>query len=262
MLSLNGQVMPAAEARIDPADRGFLLGDGLFETMAIRGGGVRFLDRHLARLADGCRVIGMPVPDTAEAAIAQLLQASPTEAGSLRLTWSRGPGPRGLMPPQDLTPTLLITVTPGTPPCGPIHLMTARTVRRNEQSPTARIKCLSYLDNVLARQEAATKGADDALLLNSQGRVAETTIANLHLFLDGVWVTPPVSEGALPGVMRAALLESGLVQEGVIYAAAMDRVRAAVVSNSGGVRAVSSLDGRLLDLVLTSGLIANFQCAD
>lgn len=256
MLYLNGRLMTADEARIDPTDRGFLLGDGLFETMAIRGGRVRFLDRHLARLWEGCRVLGVMVPDQAENAIARLLHAHPVETGSLRLTWTRGPGPRGVLPPAQPSPTLLITVTHGAAPASPVKLMTATVTRRNEFSPTARIKCLAYLDNVLARQEAEAQGADEAILLNSRGRVAETTIANLHVYLDGFWVTPPVTEGALPGVMRAALMEAGLVQEAVIFQAAMTRVKAAVVSNSGGLRAVSSLDGRALDADVANRLIA------
>lgn len=246
MLWLNDHLMPVAEARIDPADRGLLLGDGLFETMAVEDAAPRHFSAHMDRLKAGCALLGMPFPDRAEEAIAAVIAANAMDNGSLRLTLTRGPGPRGILPPSPATPTLLVTASLASPPTGPVSLVTATVTRRNEFSPTSRVKCLSYLDNVLARQEAAAKDADDAILLNTQGRVAETTIANLFLRIDGTWATPPVDDGCLPGVMRGSLLEAGKAQERPLAPADLIRADAACVSNATGVRAVAEIDGRIL----------------
>lgn len=246
MLWLNDRLVRPEDARIDPADRGFLLGDGLFETMAVAEGGVRHLDRHLDRLRTGCAVLGLPFPARAEEAIAAVIAAQALDVGVLRLTLTRGPGPRGVLPPDVPTPTLLVTATAGTPPSGPVRLVTTRVTTRNEHSPLCRIKCLSYLDNILARQDAAARDADDAILLNTQGRVAETTIANLFLRLHGSWHTPRLEDGCLPGVMRAALLEQDRAVERTLHPADLRHADAACVTNATGIRPVANIDGRPL----------------
>lgn len=246
MLWLNDRLIPPEEARIDPADRGLLLGDGLFETIALRDAAPRHLDRHMDRLTAGCALLGLPFPGQAEAAIAAVIDANAIDSGTLRLTLTRGPGPRGVLPPADPTPTLLVTATAGPPPTAPVSLVTATATLRNERSPTCRIKSLSYLDNVLARQEAAAKDADDAILLNTAGRVAETSVANLFLRLHGTWHTPRLDDGCLPGVMRAVLLEDGRAQERPLVPADLRNADAACVTNATGIRAVSEIDGRIL----------------
>lgn len=246
MLWLNDRLIPPEEARIDPADRGLLLGDGLFETMAVTGGAVRAFARHMDRLKAGCALLGLPFPARAEEAVAAVIGANAMDDGVVRLTLTRGPGPRGVLPPAAPTPTLLVTGVAGLPASAPVSLITATVTRRNEHSPTSRIKCLSYLDNVLARQEAAAKDADDAILLNTQGRVAETTIANLFVKLHGAWHTPRVDDGCLPGVMRAALLEDGRAQERTLVPADLRNAEAACVTNATGIRPVSEIDGRAL----------------
>jgi len=204
---LNGILQEADAARIDPADRGLTLGDGLFETLQAKDGRVLRLEAHLDRLARGAEVIGLPLPDMdLEAALADTLAANGLSDGVLRLTLTRGVGPRGVLPPLAPQPTVLITAAPLPPPAPAACLIGASVTRRNELSPLAAIKSLNYLDNILARQEAARRGADDAVLLNTMERVAETSIANIFAVLDGRLITPPVSEGALPGVMRAAVL--------------------------------------------------------
>ncbi|PWC43191.1 aminotransferase class IV [Azospirillum sp. TSO22-1] len=246
---LNGVIVPESEARIAPADRGLLLGDGLFETLRVSGGRPLRLDRHLARLRAGAEILGLAVPlDDAglAAAMERLLERRGLSEASLRLTLTRGPGPRGLLPPAEPTPTLLITAAPRTPPLPPARVVVARETRRNEHSPLSRIKSLSTLDGVLARQEAARRGADDALLLNTAGRVAEASAANLFLWLDGALVTPPVAEGALPGVLRAAVLEAFPVAERPVTVEDLARTEEAFLTSSLGVRPVVTVDGRTL----------------
>lgn len=248
---LNGTMLPVAEARIDPSDRGFLLGDGLFETMAAHNGAVPELARHYARLRAGALLLRLRVPVdelTLARAIVAVLDANKLREAALRLTLTRGPGPRGLLPPANPAPTLLLTAAPLLPYGGPLRLVTS-TIRRDEESPLSTIKSLNYLPNVLARLEAAERGADDALLLNRAGRVAETSAATLFVFLNGKWITPPVSEGALPGIRRAGLLEAGRVREAVVTVDNLSAAEALCMGSALSLRYIAAIDGRTLPLL-------------
>lgn len=244
---LNDRLVDAAEARIDPSDRGFSLGDGLFETMRAAGGKPLRLAAHLKRLRDGAKVLDLTIPldDKAlAAALEQVLTANSLSDGVLRLTVTRGPGPRGLLPPQPATPTVMVSAGPLPPALGPARAIIATTTRRNEHSPLSRIKNLNYGDNILARLEAARKGADDALLLNSAGRLTESTIANLFLVIDGDTVTPSPKDGCLPGVMRADIMDR--LGAGIAKLGPEDLWMAseAFLTNSLGVRPLIEVDGR------------------
>jgi branched-chain amino acid aminotransferase len=245
-LSLNGDLIDAETARIAPDDRGFTLGDGLFETIAIKKAAPKRLAAHLARMREGAALLGIPVPFT-DAKIAELaasvISANAISAGAVRLTLTRGPGTRGIAPPEAPTPTFMITSGP-LPPDDPLTLMVARTTRRDEGSPLARVKNLGYLDNILARREAVAAGADDAVLLNTQGRVAETTVANIFCLIAGGLVTPPVSEGALPGVMRAEVIKLARAEERPITVAELEQSSEIFVSNALGIRPVVRMNGR------------------
>ncbi len=242
MLWLNGHLLPTHEARIHPTDRGLLLGDGVFETLR----GTTHFTRHLARLRNGAAILGIAIPwtdaDIAAAATAVLAGRD----AALRITLSRGPGPRGLVAPAGTTPTLLLAASPLPPPPPPAHVIIARTTRRNEHSPLARIKSLNYLDSILARQEAATAGADDAILLNTAGQVCEATAANLFVRHATTWTTPPVADGALPGITRALLLEAGFATEATLTPARLLTADAAFLASSLGLRGVASVDGRVM----------------
>lgn len=243
---LNGVLLDVDAARISPADRGFTLGDGLFETMRVTRGVIARQEAHLSRLHAGAQVLGLPLPHMALAEMAsQLLAANSLQDAVLRLTVTRGVGPRGVLPPEAPSPTVLLSAAPLPGPMPPARLVIARGTRRNERSPLCGIKSLNYLDNILARQEAAQTGADDAILLNTRDEVAETTIANLFATIDGALVTPPLSAGALPGVMRADLLGLG-VEERPLTEADLARAQEIFLSSSLGLRAVAALDGRPL----------------
>ncbi len=214
----DGRIIDPAEACISIADRGFLLGDGLFETMPVHQHRVFALDAHLQRLASGLNLLKMADAvdlATLRAGIADYLAAEVMESAVLRLTISRGPGPRGLLPPETAHPAVLLTLSP-MPPARkePLSLHVATVTRRNEFSPLSRIKALPYLDNVLALQEARAHGADEALLLNTRGAIACATAANVFVLREGRLATPPISGGALLGTMRALVLalakETGL----------------------------------------------------
>ena len=246
LIHLNGALVSAAEARVDPADRGLALGDGLFETIRARGGRPLRLAAHCARLRAGAEVLDLPVPVSDEAlgrALEETLKANAVTDGVLRLTLTRGPGPRGLLPPPQPRPTLLITAAAEASSPSPIRAVIATTTRRNEHSPLSRCKCINYLDNILARLEAAKRGAEDALLLNTAGRLAGTTIANLFLVIDGAVVTPPVADGALPGVMRGEVLAAAGAEERSLKPEDLARASEAFVTNCLGIRALVSVDG-------------------
>ena len=186
------------------------MGDGLFETMRVRGGTVLRIERHLSRLRAGAAVLGLsslPKDKELNDAIAKTLTANGLTEVTVRLTISRGvPKRRGLLPEPEPRPSLVIHAEPF---AGYPDELYARGVRavisgipRNEHSPLARVKSLNYLDNVLARHEAETRGADDALLLNTAGDLACASAANLFLLLDGALVTSSVTSGALRGTVR------------------------------------------------------------
>lgn len=248
-LYLNGDILSPEQAGLSPADRGFTLGDGLFETIKVSHAQPLRLGGHLRRLGDGATTLRLPVPssDDLRSALARVIAANGLEYGALRLTISRGPGQRGLLPPQPATPTVLITAGPLPPALPPAQAIIAASVRRNAHSPLSRCKSLSYLDNILARQEAADNNADEAVLLNTDGYVAETTIANLFMVgADGILVTPPVADGALPGIRRAELLRSMVALERSISTDDLRAAREVFLTNALSVRPLVSLDGRAI----------------
>ena len=245
---LNGAL--ASGAAIDPDDRGFTLGDGLFETMRVDDGQPAQLRRHLHRLRAGAATLAIPVPwddDALGAALAATIAANAVRNGSARLTLSRGPAPRGLGFPRPARPTTLITAAgPMSAPAGPVHAVLCTTTRRNEWSPLSRIKSLNYLDGVLARLEADRRGAGDALLSNTRGVLAEASAANLVVLSGGRLLTPPVADGALPGIRRGLLIERCGAVETSLPPEALLRAEAVFLSSSLGLRGVASLDGRAL----------------
>jgi len=246
-ISINGMLTAAADARIDPSDRGFTLGDGLFETIAVRKNAVRHLAAHLARLRNGAGVLGIPLVRTDEqlaALIGETITANALTNAVVRVTLTRGPGARGIVFPPHPTPTLVITVAPLPPPAEPARVITATVTRRNEHSPLSRIKHLNYLDNILARQEATAAGADDAILRNTAGRIAESTVANIFVLVDGGLLTPPIEEGALPGIVRAEAIRLAHAEERAITTEVLARASEVFLTNALGVRPVTHVDGR------------------
>ena len=243
---LNGRLLEDGTAAIDPGDRGFTLGDGLFETIRASGGSACHLDRHFARLRRGAAVLDLPVPWADEAiaeAIAEVLAANRLTDAAIRVTLSRGPGARGVPPPAQPTPTLLITAAAAAP-AGPAVAIIATVTRRNQASPLSQIKSLNYLDNILARLEAARLGANEALLLNTVGRVVESSAANLFVVLDGVLTTPPIEDGPLPGIMRGLLIERCGAVERSLTPDLLFAAESAFLSSSLGLRPLVMVNGR------------------
>lgn len=207
---LNGKLVPMEEARISPHDRGFLYGDGLFETMRAYGGVIFRMEAHLERLDEGARALrfpyGLDMDYLAEACF-HVLWTNELQDAYVRVTVTRGVG--GL--PSEMAgterPTALVTAREFSG--YPAETMTAHvaSVTRNATSPLSRVKSLNYLDNALSRAEATDAGADEALLLDASGHVVEGSSSNVFAVLDGTVTTPPVSAGVLAGITRGCVLE-------------------------------------------------------
>jgi branched-chain amino acid aminotransferase len=244
MIWLNGRLVAREQAHIDPADRGLLLADGLFETLRAYRGHVFKLEEHLQRLAAGAAELGIPLPldpPSIAQAVRETLDANQLAAAdaAIRITLTRGPGQRGLLPPDDPLPTLIVSAAAyqAPPSVDGFIAVAAKRVRRNEKSVTSRIKTLGYLDNVIAQTEAAATGADEAIMLNNQGTVACGGRSNLFAVIDGTLRTPALEDGALPGITRHTVLalcrsEAIDLLEGTITHADLRNASEVFVTNS------------------------------
>ena len=201
-------------------DRGFQLGDGVFETLRARGGRAAELEEHLARLRSSAVGLGIELADGTEATltagIAELLAAEglagPAGDASIRITVSRGAyRARGLLPVGDTpAPTMAIQAWPVGPPPEDhlrrgLHLVASR-VRRDPENPLAALKTTSRADYVYARLEARHAGADDAIFLTIDGHLSEATSANLFLVRGDELATPALACAILPGTTRSWIL--------------------------------------------------------
>lgn len=214
MIFLNGKFIPSNEFKIEVSDRGFLLSDGLFETMRVYNGKVFGLEDHYARLVVGSGVLKIPVTislDEMNIIISKLLDANELSQkdATLRITLTRGSGPRGLLPPAEPKPTVMVTVAPfPASHHAPVNLHICTTTRRNERSPLSNIKSLCYLDNILAKMEAVENKADDAILLNTRDNVASASAGNIFIVTaDNTIITPRIEDGILPGITRKHVIE-------------------------------------------------------
>lgn len=212
---LNGALVDEALARISPFDRGFLLGDGVFETLRAYRSRPHALEAHLARLRASCEAVRLPFPEGLADALAQTLRANGLAEAAVRITITRGPGGRGASPRGAGPPTILVTAMPvperAEAYARGLRLATSRRRRLPEASLPPAVKSTNYLVHVLARIEAEEAGADDALFVDDAGRVVEATQANVFALQGDTLLTPPLSSGCLPGQTRAEVI--GLAPE-------------------------------------------------
>lgn len=234
-----GQWGPPGALRLPLDDRGLLLGDGLFETLLVAGGQPRLLVEHLDRWRLGAALLGLPEPPDRDALaplIAEAIQRGGIPRGALRLNWSRGSGGRGidLPSPADvpLEPRFWLQLTAWRPTFAPVRVLVSQTEWRHPPSLASRCKTFAYGWAVQARREARAAGADDALVRNTAGELCCATTANLLLRLGGLWHTPPLASGCLPGVMRARALALGLIQEAPLAPEALEEADAGLLLNS------------------------------
>lgn len=194
-------------------DRGLQYGDGLFETLSIRGGRVRFIDAHLARLASGCERLGLTqiTETTLRHEIHQAARDAP-DSSLLKLIVTRGSGPRGYAPRGQFPPRRVMSLF--SPP-GPVPedvTLRIATQTAGESASLAGIKHLNRLENVLASREAAHKHCFEALMLDAAGQLVGGIMSNVFVASRGVLATPRVDRAGVAGVMRSVVLrECGLL---------------------------------------------------
>jgi branched-chain amino acid aminotransferase len=261
---VNGTLARADAPHLSAFDRGFQLGDAVFETLRARGGRTTELNEHLARLRASADGLAITLPRNAEAniaaGIADLLRAEdlagPDGDAAIRVTVSRGPFfGRGLLPPADAEPipTIVVQAWPVPPPPAGhiekgIRLVTS-AVRRDPSSPLARLKTTSRADHVYARLEAKRAGADDALFLTVEGHLSEATSANVFLVKDKSLRTPSLVCGILAGTTRDWILAwAGRVglepMESLLLPADLAAADEAFLSSSvAGILPVTTVDG-------------------
>ena len=264
---LNGEFTDGT-LTVDAHDRGFMLGDGLFETIAVVNHRPLWLAEHLQRMKRAAAELGIPfVAGLAERGVKAVLTKSSKKSEVLRVTLSRGVASRGLGS-DGAKPTLLLTLD-GFPAANlfqPCRLKVS-TIRRNEFAPSSRLKSLSYIDGILAAREVMGD-ADDALMLNMAGAVASTTIANIFLLRKTALVTPALDQGVVAGITRGVLLDNTVgVFEAKVEIRDLFMAEAVFLTNSlRFVRPVTHINGESLVTGSLEGLkdmlctLARKQC--
>ncbi len=218
---LNDALCPVDEARVSALDRGFLYGDTLFETMRFSAQRVHGLPRHLQRISTAAERLGFawrrPVAELPQL-LGAVIEANAQPEGVLRLTLSRGIGPRGPNPAGAHSPTLLITQSPLPQDLSARWLTGYRLVLSPWRKPAPDMlpvwaKHGNYLNSILAHRAALEAGADDALLCTHDGHLAEASTSNVFVLIDGVLHTPDARSGALLGIMRGVVLEQAMLMK-------------------------------------------------
>jgi len=211
---VNGSFVNLTQAKISVFDRGFLYGDGLFETMRAYWGKIFRLEDHLDRLFSSAKGIDLAFSYTRKelkSIIERILKINSLSEAYIRLTLSRGVSEPGLIS-ECKSPATLVIVAREFESLSPVEYRkgwraTVVETRQNQASPLSRLKSLNFLNNILARKEAEAKRVDEGILLNSLGEITEASTSNIFLVRKGVVVTPPEEAGLLAGITRKVVLE-------------------------------------------------------
>src|SRR5437867_2611571 len=212
---IDGKFYAEGDAKVSVFDHGLLYGDGIFEGIRFYNGRVFRLEEHLERLWDSARSICLEIPMSQRAmteALLETIRQNHLREGYIRLLVTRGVGNLGLNPEQCKNPSVIIIVATialyhedfyrkG------LSIVTVATRRSNPASLNPAVKSLNYLNNVMARIEANLAGADEALMLNDAGNVAECTADNVFIIKHGQIFTPPTTAGALQGITRSNVFD-------------------------------------------------------
>jgi branched-subunit amino acid aminotransferase/4-amino-4-deoxychorismate lyase len=262
---LNDKLVPLDQARVSVNDRGFLYGDGFFETLKAEAGRIHFLKEHLARLQASAQTFRMPFPEDFpwEARLHQLLAANGLEQGQARvkILSTRGVA-LGMGLPQEARPTLVIWATSYTPPDPEEYARGWEVVTFPEARSTflGRHKSLNYLFYLAARQYALDQEAQEALILEADGLVSEGAATSL-VYAQGGGFSTPQAPSALAGV-TLVVLARGLARQGLTLKvvpttpAQLAQAECLWLTNSlMGVMPVASLDGRELSISPATGLL-------
>lgn len=214
VIFLNDTIVEETAGRLSTLDRGFLYGDGVFETLRSYNKKPFQLEDHVTRLSHSARYFDIPFRYTTRQIrpiIEQLLTLNDCRDAYIRMTLSRGFGTHGLIPADTCTPTFVIHAKPFVDYSASsyktgISLITSG-LRRSTTCPISSHKTLNYLTNYLIKKEAVEKGVHDAIILNTNNHVAECAVSNIFLVEKDTVLTPSLAANILPGVTRRTILE-------------------------------------------------------
>ena len=207
---INGHVLENDDNVVSIFDRGFTLADGAFETMYFDTGIVEYFQYHTLRLRNALSTLAIPHHIDDESllnAIVKTADMNGYKTCAVRVTVTRGVGGRGLALPQEQLPTMTITVSTverNRPPAR----MGVSEYTRNDTSPLSSLKTLSYTDGVMALEDVSQRGFDEALILNTKGRVCCASAGNIFFVLGNNLVTPDLAQGCLAGITRSIVIQS------------------------------------------------------
>jgi len=242
---------------INPADRGFTVGEGVFETLVVRAGQPFALERHLARLLNSARILRIAQPDLSvvREAVQKTIAANAKvigDLGRLRITYTAGP--------LDHIPTLTVTCTPQVPWPESTSAITVPWIR-NERSSITGAKSTSYAENVVALAAARDAGVSEALFANSIGNLSEGATSNIFLVLDGEVLTPTLASGCLAGVTRELVIQWFNVKEVELpFDVLSDAQELFLTSTTRGIHPLVRIDQRHLEIgQVTRQLRAQFE---
>lgn len=212
IIYLNGDFLPLKEAKIAVTDYGFLFGYGLYETMRVYEGNFFRLDRHLSRFQRSAETLQIKVDSNElKKAILETVRRNNFKSARVRFTVTPGSGNPTPDPRTCVKPTILIVGTQYTPYPESTYNKGFRviisSIHRNSQSTLPNMKTTCFLESMLSRRQARDAGADDALLINDRGMLAEASSSNIFIFAKGVLKTPKPENGLLPGITRDIVLE-------------------------------------------------------
>ena len=211
---MSGKLLEASEAKVNVLDHGLLYGDGVFEGIRVYEGNIFRLKEHLERLERSAKAILLKLPWSLaeiEKATVDTCRANGLKNGYIRLLVTRGEGSLGISPDSCKVPELIIIADQIKVHAGVengIKIITSSQRQMPIDVFPAQVKSLNYVKNVVAKMEAARLGYPDALILNSQGYVAEAIVENVFIVKNGELLTPPASIGALEGITRAAVMDT------------------------------------------------------
>ncbi|MBI5533425.1 MAG: aminotransferase class IV [Deltaproteobacteria bacterium] len=217
LVLINGEVVTPDRAVVSVHDRGFLYGDSIFEVLRTYDRKPYALAEHVERLFQSAGRVAIDMPVSRQALEAEILSAVAQTSGAgelvVRVQITRGIGPLGLDPTLAREPLRVILVEPIVLPHADdyrkgIGVVLVQTERTTDNTPAAGAKVANYLVSLLALREAYAKGAKEAIIVDGRGRVLEGTTSNVFVVKDKVILTPPESEGILPGITRIGLLEA------------------------------------------------------
>lgn len=237
-----------------PTDDRIFLGEGLFETLKVESGKPCFAYLHWQRLSDSAQKLGMPFDLTFEHWLEHLLHKIKSDNlyhGGIKAILSGGSAPRGLAVRGQISQLVLQTFN-YTVETHPLKLVSVPWLR-DAANPVFQVKSVNYLEAILARRHAIDLGADDALFFNLQHHVTETTCANLFMIQKQCLLTPPVTDGVLPGITRARIfklskqLNIDCIEASLTKSMLRDADVVFLVNSLQGIRSACSLDDMIFE---------------